>query len=308
MLCAGLVPACSRKDEPGHTTGSRTDAAAVAELPIFVHLRQDAGRRGRRLALRVSLGDGPVLRRANPSEDVLIEATCRNWQQLSELAFDHMADFRIESLLRSSGGTPIVLAKGIRKDVEVHVQARVKSLHVTPSRSMKHAVLLSRNFVKQIVNVRDGSPIFLPEALPKGLEGRPSWCRDGEHLALIATLDMADPEKARLVVLGISERQVLADIPIGKQSGMSIESMSWNATCDRIAILATTERLGRSPIEWIGRMIGHGVPYNTFHLLILDVRSGNFESIALRETLSYGVGTVIWDPEAVGYAGNWKDG
>ena len=147
--------------------------------------------------------------------------------------------------------------------------------------------------VESIVDVEQATRLQLTSLAGKQLAVPLAWCRDGRHLAVcevrVGSVDQ---------VLGMLIVDVAADRVSGSHSVRGeIKDISWNHSCTKLAVLLAERKSGGGPVERLGSLMGHGVPYLSFKLITVDAASGARQELDISDDVKYGWGAVVWDSE-----------
>jgi hypothetical protein len=67
------------------------------------------------------------------------------------------------------------------------------------------------------------------------------------------------------------------------KSGRDIRGIAWSPNSRSLAVLSTSERLGKAPIELLSALSGHPVPHNTVFLSFIDFEASSVTEYRIQE-------------------------
>lgn len=166
-------------------------------------------------------------------------------------------------------------------------------LRVAPSRDGSNATIVDdAHLLVRIVDMETGESIVAPVEEP--MEPL-AWCRDGEHLAICERVPGSVAAVARVVVLHLPSGQKTSSIEVGP----TVEDVAWSPDCTQLAMIVGKHRSGRGLLERFGALMGHGVPYYDFRLLVVDLGTQGRMETPIAEDVRYGIANLLWDERAV---------
>jgi hypothetical protein len=152
-------------------------------------------------------------------------------------------------------------------------------------------VLGALGSVRACMELDSGAEVSLPSVVTKIGYSPLAWSRDGRTFAVRATANRWHPEAERLFIVRAGEGEIQCDIPIGRL----VHSVGWSPTGSQVAVLVSGERRGTGPIERFYEMLGHGVPYLDFAVMVVDVATGGSIVREVVDDVRYGTGWLLWD-------------
>jgi hypothetical protein len=168
-----------------------------------------------------------------------------------------------------------------------------KLLRVTPDRRGTRATIIGvQPGVARIVELETGESLEVAVDDPMAPL---AWCRDGRHLAICEGVPGKMAAVARVVVLDVDAGQRTASIEVGP----GVFDVAWSPVCTRLAVMVGDLDSGSHVLDELGELIGHGVPYYDFRLLVVDLDTQSRTETPIAEAVQYGDASLLWDEQAV---------
>lgn len=81
---------------------------------------------------------------------------------------------------------------------------------------------------------------------------------------------------------------------VGSNDNRYIDGLAWSSDSRLVAVLKNSSRYGQWPVDWIGAMFGHSVPYMSYYLEVVGLDGKVVASTKLVSDLRASWGEVVW--------------
>jgi hypothetical protein len=129
----------------------------------------------------------------------------------------------------------------------------------------------------------------------KGYEYRGPYLTspDKRYIAASVAVGPSDPAPWGLVIIDIKTRSALAQVSVYKNR-YYLDGLAWSPDSKLIAVLKHSSRTGYGPADLIALMSGHGVPYMTYYLDVIDLSGNLVAHTKLSSEVRASWGWVVW--------------
>lgn len=110
--------------------------------------------------------------------------------------------------------------------------------------------------------------------------------------ASIAVSGPSTPGPTEVVIVDTRTKKIISKVR--SNDNRYIDGVAWSQDSRLLAVLKSSSRYGRGPLDLIGAMFGHPVPYMTYYLEVVDLDGKVVASAKLVSDLRASWGEVVW--------------
>lgn len=100
------------------------------------------------------------------------------------------------------------------------------------------------------------------------------------------------PGPWEFVIVETATRRILSKV--GSNKDHYINGLAWSPDSSLVAALMASSRYGNGPIDQLGSMFGHPVPYMTYYIDVVDLNGKILASTLLASDVRASWGEIIW--------------